>query len=81
MSEQSSTDIAAQRLAELFKTPEVCCLECGADSQDLSKIESYRARFIREKANVDAQLKAGIRSQLEITQVVVRKLQLNERMD
>ena len=37
--------------------------------QDLSKIESFRTRFIREKATVDAQLKAGIRAQLEITQV------------
>lgn len=37
--------------------------------QDLPKIESFKTRFTREKATVDAQLRAGIRAQLEITQV------------
>jgi hypothetical protein len=38
-------------------------------SQDLAKIESFKTRFTREKATVDAQLRAGIRAQLEITLV------------
>jgi hypothetical protein len=58
MAEPSATQVAAQKLAELFKSPE-----------DLSKIESFKSRFIRERSLVDAQLKAGIRAQLEITQV------------
>jgi hypothetical protein len=73
MAEPSATQIAAQRLAELFKTPEVFALAFPRidSSQDLSKIESYRTRFLREKATADAQLKSGIRVQLEVTQVLV----------
>jgi hypothetical protein len=45
-----------------------------AEKKDLGKINSFRTRFQREKATVDAQLKSGIRAQLEITQVEIRAL-------
>ena len=71
MTNVSAKEVAAQRLSDMFKTPEVPIrlVRRSINSQDLAKIESFRTRFAREKATVDAQLRAGIRAQLEITQV------------
>jgi hypothetical protein len=71
MAKPTPREVAAQRLAELFKSPEVFLIRNTTNNtQDLSKIDSFRTRFQREKATIDAQLKAGIRAQLELTQVL-----------
>lgn len=56
MNETVVEDTAA-RLAELLKHPD-----------DLDKIPSLRSEFTRKKAAIDAQLKHGLKEQLEITQ-------------
>lgn len=53
----ADVDGATVQLAELFR-----------HTDDLDKIPALKAEFTRKKAAVDAQLKAGLKEQLEITQ-------------
>ncbi|KAL6717534.1 SNARE-binding exocyst subunit S6 [Lecanora helva] len=53
----AETDGVTVELAELLRHPE-----------DLDKIPFLKSEFIRKKAAVDSQLKAGLKEQLEITQ-------------
>ena len=50
-------DTFTGKLADLLRTPD-----------DLEKIPALKAEFTRKKATVDAQLKTGLKDQLEVTQ-------------
>ncbi|KAK8220327.1 exocyst complex component Sec6-domain-containing protein [Phyllosticta capitalensis] len=57
-----------QKLAELLRHPE-----------DLDKIASLKAEFSRKKAAVDAQLRHGLKEQLEITQSGMNSISEGQR--
>ncbi|KAK7518538.1 exocyst complex component Sec6-domain-containing protein [Phyllosticta citriasiana] len=57
-----------QKLAELLRHPE-----------DLDKIASLKAEFTRKKAAVDAQLRHGLKEQLEITQSGMNSISEGQR--
>src|ERR1700712_2156660 len=50
-------DSSSIKLAELLRHPD-----------DLDKIQAMKSEYIRKKATVDAQLRSGLKEQLEITQ-------------
>src|SRR4051812_35878449 len=53
----NDVDSATVKLAELLRHPE-----------DLDKIPALKAEFMRKKAAIDAQLRHGLKDQLEVTQ-------------
>ncbi|CCX33796.1 Similar to Exocyst complex component 3; acc. no. Q6KAR6 [Pyronema omphalodes CBS 100304] len=53
------TDAIAVRLPDILRHPE-----------DLDKVAALKADFARKKAHVDTQLRAGLESQLEVTEGV-----------
>lgn len=57
LSKMVDVDHSIERLGELLRHPD-----------DLDKIAALKAEFTRKKGAVDAQLKAGLKDQLEVTQ-------------
>jgi exocyst complex component 3 len=54
---------AAQAVGEYLQSPE-----------DLVKISAFRKKLEKEKASIDARLKAGVKEQLEATKEGLRKM-------
>lgn len=68
MISMEDVDSVTTKLAELLRHPE-----------DLDKIPALKAEFMRKKATVDAQLKIGLKDQLEITQLGMASISESQR--
>jgi exocyst complex component 3 len=63
-------DGSSIKLAELLRHPD-----------DLDKIPAMKSEYIRKKATVDAQLRSGLKEQLEITQSGMNGITDGQRTD
>ncbi|KAF8420095.1 exocyst complex component Sec6-domain-containing protein [Tirmania nivea] len=62
------TEVITVKLSELLRHPE-----------DLDKISSLKAEFSRKKAALDAQLKSGLKQQLQVTEAGLQVISQGER--
>jgi hypothetical protein len=71
------TEVVTVRLSELLRHPEVVSVSrlvgfasLTGHPQDLDKISALKSEFARQKQHVDTELKTGLKSQLEVTEVL-----------